>query len=186
MSFIVIAYHTDDVRYTTYATALLETIKKFNLDHDVVTIPSFGNWLKGTNYKSAFIDSMQQKYPDKDLLYVDADSGFLRAPVLFDEPYPHDVGLFLRSQKELHAATIYLKASANARVLVQRWKLLQEENPRATDQCLLQKLVNIYGKAGLVDIGQLPHAYCCKFDDTCAEPVVITQYQASRKASSRV
>lgn len=181
---IVIAFHTDDDRYNSYAERLMASIVHFRLQHDILTIPSFGNWLRGTNYKSKFIDDMQQKYPDDDLLYVDADSAFKQAPTLFDKPYPHDVGLFLRTPHELHAATIFLRANSNARMLVRRWRELQDEHPGKTDQCLLQKVVNLYGK-GIVDIGQLPHAYCCKFDDQCAEPVVIEQYQASRKATSR-
>lgn len=184
MSYIVIAFHTDDDRYNGYAANLRDSVEKLGLPYDIKQIPSFGNWLKGTNHKSTFISEMQDKYPENDLLYVDADSAIKRRPVLFDKPYPHDVGLFLRGTAELHAATIYLRAVPNARMLVKCWKALQVEKPGSTDQCLLQKVVNLYGK-GVIDVGQLPHAYCCKFDAKCDEPVVIEQYQASRKASSR-
>ncbi len=184
MSYIVIAYHTDDERYNGYAETLLASLRRFDLPYDVVTVPPLGSWLKGTNHKSSFIAQMQKRYPERDLLYVDADSAFKARPVLFDEPYPHDIGVFLRPGRELHAATIYLRANENTRMLVQRWNTLQVENPRSTDQCLLQKLVGVYSP-GIVNVGVLPHAYCCKFDESCVEPVVIEQYQASRKASSR-
>jgi hypothetical protein len=184
MSYVVIAFHTDDDRYNGYAANLRASVEALGLPYDIKQIPALGSWLKGTNYKSTFVAEMQEKYPENDLLYVDADSSFKRRPVLFDKPYPHDVGLFLRPGTELHAATIYLRSTPNARMLVKCWKALQDENPRSTDQSLLQKVVNLYGK-GIIDVGQLPHAYCCKFDVQCAEPVVIEQYQASRKASSR-
>ncbi len=180
---LVIAYHTDDDRYNGYAENLLTSIRKFDLDHEITRI-SARSWLQGTNYKPGFIGEMQEKHPTRDLLYVDVDSAFKLPPTLFDKPYPHDVGVFLRPGKEPHAATIFLRANERARMLVKCWVALLAEKPNSTDQAALLKVINTYGK-GIIDVGALPHAYCCKFDDKCLEPVVIEQYQASRKASSR-
>lgn len=190
MSYIVVAYHTTDARYQAHADRLRKSLDDHGIPHNIRSIDSFtkygsgpGAWLQGTNYKSRFISEMMAWYHDRDIVYVDADSAFLRPPTLFDA-YPHDIGLFQRPGRELHAATIFLRTrSAGAQMLIGEWLRIQTANPRSVDQAILTKLVKEHAPA--LDIGQLPHGYCVKFDDTCEGDRVIEQYQASRKVSDR-
>lgn len=181
--FTVIAYHTTDDYYTKQADRLLASLCRFNLPYTVEKIEPSA-WKEAVNTKPTFIARMMELYPDRDLLYVDADAEFRQHPTLFDAPYPFDVGIFDRPLPDHpHAATLYFTPTDEARWFVRRWEELQQEAPQWMDQRNLRRALDEM-RPDSVSVGQLPHAYCCKVEKADASTVIV-QHQASRGVAKR-
>ncbi len=186
MKYIVVAYHTTDPMYSEHAVRLLTSMQAHALPYRVASLPPFKNWTEAIAYKPVFIETMLHQHPDKDILYVDADAAFKSWPTLFED-YPHDIGVFLRPDRELQSATIYVKNNPKGQFIVNRWVEEQYKRPKTWDQKTLQSVIDVYRDN--ISLGALPRSYCCKFDEPLKPeegPLVIEQYQASRKVVKRL
>ena len=84
MSFIVVAFFTDNAIYNKHAHELLASLKEFKIPFDMKQIENQGSWQKNTQYKPTFIKEMLVKYPEHSIVYTDIDSVFKSYPILFE------------------------------------------------------------------------------------------------------
>lgn len=188
MNFIVCAYYTKNTIYEEKAQTLKQSLVKYNIPFYLEGIDNLGDWSKNTNYKPTFLKEMLDKFPNKDIVYVDVDAEFFSFPELFNVLSLYEnvnVGLYLldrsqvykRGQKgfEVLSGTIFLKNNnSKVKQIVSNWILECKNNPRQWDQKSLEKVLN-------GDFYKLPAEYCCIFDrmDFVKNPVIL-HYQASR------
>jgi len=131
MSYIVVAYYTDDQIYRAHAQRLLCSCTGLGIPADVVCVDSLGNWDRNTHYKPTFIRRMMDKYSDKNIVYTDADSEFLRYPQLFDTLDCNvgacviDHSLYRQGRRnrplEMTTGTMFFNNSAASKAVVDRW-----------------------------------------------------------------
>ncbi len=181
LPYIIAAFYTMDPIYTEQIENLRKSLEHLNLPYRITSYPPFKSWQSAVSFKPVFIKEMIESTA-LDILYLDADARVNEHPALFDA-YPHDIGVRLRPGKELFGATIYFKNNTKARRILDMWAETQTKFQGKSDQAVLQTILE--REAGLVDVGGLPEAYCCKFDEATTEKKVIEQFQASRKIVNR-
>ena len=128
---------------------------------------------------------MLNKFPDKNIIWIDCDAELKRYPALFDEldcdvaAHEFRRGLYQPRHKdtppELLSGTLFLRNNEKVREIVKKWIQECSENPRVWDQKSLAKV--LHG-----EYTRLPAAYCCidKIMRKVQNPVIL-HYQASRR-----
>jgi len=77
---MVVSFHTSDIAYTTEAARLKKSIDQWDrLPYTIETIPP-GYWKDVCRQKPSIIRSFCRQFPDRPLLFVDADARFTRDP----------------------------------------------------------------------------------------------------------
>ena len=88
---IVINHYTIDTGYEKEVENLIASLEKFKLRYDIEAIESLGEqngvqaWRRNSNSCSQLVQKMLNRYPEDDILRVDADAVFQRYPDLFLE-----------------------------------------------------------------------------------------------------
>jgi len=161
-------------------------------------------WVANCAMCPGFIQEMMREFPDKYILYLDADAEMLRRPSLFlDAPFHYDMAApFINNRhigRELVSNTLFFNRTDMAREVVNVWTELQEirveqmlndelDRPyrEAWDQRVLQDVIE--NMAGL-SVFELPWEYA-KIDrlngrelmeGVSPRRIVIAQHQASRR-----
>jgi hypothetical protein len=80
---IIVSYHTPDPLYTNAAKKLENSINQFDLEYDIGCLPSLGNWYLNACQKQIYILNMMNKYPNRNIGWIDADSILVN--------YPHEL-----------------------------------------------------------------------------------------------
>jgi len=184
---IVCAYYTNDSIYSKHVKKLEESLRKWNLPHDIQSIESLNDWHKGMQYKPYFLRDMLRKHPTHSIVYVDVDSIFCRYPSLFDtlhskmsEPiavHYLDHSKYRRKHlgPELLSGTIFLRNMEETSIIIREWIFELSKNPKLWDQRGLATVLKNHPHY------KLPEEYCVIFDymSTVKNPV-IKHFQASR------
>ena len=182
---MIVSYYTKGTGYEEQVEQLKDTLRRFNLENDVVGIPDKGNWHKNTYYKAQFILKMMKKYPNRAIVFIDADAKIRANPVLFNT-LDCDFACHFRQGKELLSGTLYFGNTKGARHLVNKWV---EENrlcPKThMPQRNLRTVFNRHKKE--ISWKPLPVQYCMIFDSHARNKVrpVIEHFQLSRKYKTR-
>ncbi len=191
---IVVSFYTLGTGYKEEADRLLKELHLFGFEHDIQGIQSFGSWQKNTQYKAKFIAGMLEKYPRRNILWLDVDSSVCQYPDLFDNA-DFELGVHKidwakyshgrRKDKQLANAVIYLKNVDNVRRFVYAWIKLNEKQP---DRIEMQTMAEILSKwEGKLKFRNIPASYCQIYDLMMAEGYpVIEQRQASRQYRNKV
>lgn len=181
--YIVVSYYTVETIYAEIKDRLEKSLVKFNIPYHIESVRNLGTWIKNVNYKPTFILNMMKKYPDRDIVYVDADAEFMSYPKLFDDYQANfAVHEFIRTGythnpkgKEVLSGTIFIKNSEQNSLIIHNWQKECKLKPQVCDQKSLEKILN-----GRFD--RLPLEYCKIFDRhsaICPNPVIV-HWQASR------
>lgn len=191
---IVVSFYTLETGYVEEANRLIKELHLFGLEHDIQGISSFGSWQKNTQYKAKFIAGMMEKYPKRNILWLDVDSSIHQYPDVFDNA-DFDLGVHKidwqkythgrRKDKQLANAVIYLKNIDKVRRFVHAWVRLNEEQP---DRIEMQTMADILSKwESQLKFHNIPASYCQIYDLMFAEGrPVIEQRQASRMYRDKV
>lgn len=180
---VYIAFYTIDTPYEEESKRLENSLKKFNLQYDFLGVPNLGSWQKNTQYKAIFIRDMLRKYPNRSIVYLDADAVVQQYPQLFDELDCDFAAHYYNNKKrnfmELLGGTLYFGPSEKAKALVDVWIIVNNEFPDQWDQKNLDIAVHRMSNLKLVE---LPPTYCLIFDLMKDQgPAVIEHFQASRR-----
>lgn len=70
---IVVAYYTLDTSYESEAAVLRSSLERVGMKHEIVGIPSMGDWYANTSYKAAFLLDQRTKKRGP-ILYLDVDA----------------------------------------------------------------------------------------------------------------
>ncbi len=180
--FIVCAYYTVDTMYEQLVVRLKNSLEKFNIPNHIQPITNLGDWHLNTSYKPTFLLEMLNKFPGRDIIYIDADAEFMAYPKLFEHlgckigVHYFDRSYHGRRQTgfEVLSGTIFLKNCDQVKEMVHKWEKECTRRPYTWDQKSLEKVLS-------GNFLNLPEEYCTIFDTMkhVKEPVVV-HYQASR------
>lgn len=169
--------------YAEQVAQLVETLEKFHLEYVVVARDSTGNWERNCNLKPGGVSEIINKYPDRSIVWADADSRVCRYPeLLMNMPDDVDIAYHLHRGHELISSLLYFGATPKAKEIVKRWIEKAKQYPTQWDQKLLWKVLVEMGDA--ITTVELPQSYACIFDrhNLKEEEIVIKQLQYSRKS----
>ena len=188
---IICAYYTKNTTYENHSKNFVESLKEFNLPHDVTAIDNRGDWYANMQYKPVFLKQMLEKHHSNSVVYVDIDAIFCRYPNYFDkldQDQEQDVNVavhILNHSKyrrknqppELLSGTIFLKNTVKTKQIVNEWIQECKKDSKMWDQRALANVLKKY-KYHL-----LPEEYVVIFDymSSIKNPV-IKHFQASRES----
>jgi len=182
---IITSYYTEGTEYESQVKQLKITLRRFNLENDVVGIPDQGSWHKNTYYKSKFILQMMKKYPKRAIIFVDADAKIRRNPVLFNN-FDCDFACHFYHEKELLSGTLYFGNTKGARYLINKW--IEEDKLYPKTHMPQKNLRTVFEKhKNEINWKALPVEYCMIFDSNIRRRInpVIEHFQLSRKYKVR-
>lgn len=133
--YIVVGYYTINTPYEKEKDKLVESCKLYKIPYDIVGVPNLGTWQANTRFKAQFILDCLDKYPDKNLLYVDCDAVFNRAVPEFND-YTCDIAVryqdFVWRKGECLSGTFFMANNDKTRKLCNLWKKLNDAESRDT------------------------------------------------------
>ena len=182
---IIISYYSKGGGYEQQVEYLKDTLRRFNLDNDIVGIEDRGNWHKNVFYKPHFISKMMLKYPGRSIVFVDADAKIRNNPVLFND-LEEDFAVYFHHNNELLSGTLYLGNTEGSRFLVDEWIKEDEKNPKThmPQKNLRAVFDRIKGK---ISWKELPVEYCMIYDSRVRHKInpVVEHFQLSRQHKGR-
>ena len=113
-NYIIISGYTIDTPYEVETRELKKTLKKFDLPYHITGIPTKSSWRENCRAMNYIILEAFDKYPGKDIVWLDADARVRKPLTLFDD-YRYDIGMYLpvwppgSGQKECRTGTIYFR-----------------------------------------------------------------------------
>ena len=179
---IIVSYYTKKTGYEIQVNQLKTTLKRFNLENDVVGIPDRGSWHKNTYYKAQFIQRMMKKHCGRSILYVDADAKMRMNPVLFNDFGCDFACYFHAARKELLSGTLYFGNTKDARFLVDKW--IEEDKLQPNTGMPQKNLRAVFDRhKNKIKWKALPVEYCMIYDSRSRYNVnpVIEHFQLSRR-----
>lgn len=191
---LVISFYTKNTQYELEVQNLIASCEKWNLEHFIEGIDSFGKWELNCAYKPFFIFNTLKRL-QRPLLWVDADGVFVRHPEVIDafnsdfatrinEELPQD------HHSKVISSTIFLNYSEKTLQLLRQWmenckKTLTDEERKEEfwDQIALRDA--LFDNSFNAVIKPLPISYAKIFDHpldlSSAPEAVLEHYQASRR-----
>jgi hypothetical protein len=192
---IVISFYTSGTGYAQEIKKLETSLIKFKLPYKIYAYPPLGTWRKNLTYKSECILRAFDEFPDKDIVFIDADGIVRKHPALFDElSQKHDCDMachFFRysfSTEELLSGTLWFQNNDTGRALVKRWDEIGRAKPAVRHQMCLKLATGEPLLGRPVKVYHLPIEYTCIFDVPArrGKEAVIEHYQASRRLRRQV
>ena len=182
---LVVSHYTFNTNYEKIIENLKASLENLGLDYYIEGINTLGSWRENSNYCAQLVSDCLYKFPDRDILRVDADAIFRVLPSLFvDEHFDADIAAcvydFSYRQNELLGGTIFFRNSSDVREFVKEWAMVSCAVRKAErNGDLLQELLSRY--EGSINFTALPPSYCKIFDrmEDAGDPV-IEHFQASR------
>lgn len=179
--FVVCAFFTDN--YADQVASLAASVESFGLAFYKKRYDSRGFWEANTRIKPEFLLHCLDKFPDKDVLYLDADSVMKKFPDLLVN-FNGDIGVYASDTRQgfTHSyltGTLFLTNNDCVRRFLHRW--IESQGAKATDvdQDGFQKAVQWSTDVRVVS---LPASYTKIFDRSdMGGEAVIEHYQASRR-----
>lgn len=179
---VIVSFYTKKTGYEIQVEELKTTLKRFNLENDVVGIPDRGSWHKNTYYKPLFIQRMMRKYPNRSIVYVDADAKMRMNPVLFND-FNYDFACYFHAQrKELLSGTLYFGNTRKARALVNKW--IEEDKSHPETNMPQKNLRAVFDREkNKINWKALPVEYCMIYDSRSRYNVnpIVEHFQLSRR-----
>lgn len=194
MRYIVISFFTENTPYVEEAAKLEASLQRFSVPYKIYPRANRGNWIENTQYKSSVLLAALREFPDRAVVWIDADAILLKPPEWFDRAAAQrfDISFFrLRSDwnpNELLSGTMFLHNTAVTNALVEAWDRLNQ-TVKTWDQKTLQMLVDGDFRDKLV-VEPLPLEYI-KIDRMdrvqpgMGDPVVFHN-QASRRLKNKL
>lgn len=185
---IYTAFFTRATIYEQEAARLRRSLDRLGLPHDFTAIADRGSWEANTHFTAIHLQAMQAKYPDRPIVYLDADAVVWQTPAIFDdlaELGTHDIAVHYRRGVELLNGTLWLAPTLTARIVVDRYAAACAARPAFRDeQRFLAQAIN---ETPGVRVLRLPPEYCwihdLMADDIGDKDPVVEHLQASRAVS---
>ncbi len=179
--YVVCAFYTPN--YTEQVNRLKASLELLGINHHLRCLPRRATWEATTRLKPLFVVDCLKRFPDLDVLYVDADAVLHQAPLFFDD-VTTDVALLFapvtRSGKRylsIAAGTLYIRNTAGGRRFAETWARQESKSsPLTLDEDMIYMA---FPELEGVTFTALPRAYSKIFDADGPVPV-IEHFQASR------
>jgi len=192
--FVVISFYTTGTSYSREIKGLEESLERFKLARHVFACEPTGTWRGNLNHKSESILKAFAMFPDKDIVFLDADAVVRQRPVLFEQlsarrDYDLSAHFFKYDARsgdsdELLSGTLWIQNGEAGRGLVKRWHEIGLARPDVRHQMCLKAAIEDLEKEGKrIRVYRHPFAYTCIYDYHAAKGVVpvIEHFQASRR-----
>ena len=180
-NFLVCCFYTDS--YSSHALSLKKSLDDFNLNYYFKEVKDLGYWEANTRIKPHFILECLQKFPNQNILYLDADA-LVKKPLDYFNHITADVAFYKTKDMpgmshDYLASTMFFSNTSNTVDLVKQWIAEQVDNKRTqVDQDSLDVAMNKLGHTLTVE--PLDPGYIKIFDKDYNGTIYIEQYQASR------
>ena len=179
--FIVCCFYTES--YHEHAMRLKSSLDKFNLSYYFSQVEDAGYWEANTRLKPHFILECLNKFPEKDILYLDADA-IVKQPIDYFNNVTADVAFYKTKgmpgmSHDYLASTMFFKNTEPTKALVQQWitEQVDGKNTQVDQDSLDQAMIKFEDK---ISMEPLPAGYIKIFDKDYEGEIYIEQYQASR------
>lgn len=195
----VVSFYTTGTGYEQEILKLEASLIKFNLPYKFFAYKPTGTWRGNLNYKSETILKAFDLFPDKDIVFLDADAIVRKHPILFDElsgKHKYDLAAhYFRykpqsgDQDELLSGTLWIQNGSMGKKLIQRWHEIGLNHPEIRHQkCLKLAIQQLQAEGEDIKVYRSPFEYTCIFDYPARQgkEVVIEHFQASRKLRHQV
>ena len=152
-SWIVVCFFTKNTPYEDVANKyLIKSLEKLGIFHVVYEVLNNGDWLENIAYKPEIILKAMNKFPDKDIVYLDADSIVCKYPDLFDKISPEiDIAYHLldwdtwycnnTGHKEVFNSTIFLRNNEQTKEFVGKWMAETIDSPKTGEHLVFDELI---------------------------------------------
>lgn len=186
-NYIVCAYYTPN--YAAHASALKRSLEVLQINHYLKHYESRGSkkrdWHANTRIKPTFIAHCLDKFPEKHILYVDADAIVKQQLSLLDD-IETDLAVCvkpIKTQLRIAVGTVFVRNSPGGRQLVKEWIGAESDcGPLDSDSNMLHIAV---GRSEGVSLTILPPTYRTVEINAANEPVIlhlsVTQHARQRK-----
>ncbi|TXD97908.1 hypothetical protein ES754_02835 [Psychrobacter frigidicola] len=180
-SFIVCCFYTDS--YYDHALSLKQSLDEFSLNYYFKQVSDAGYWEANTRIKPHFILECLQQFPDKNILYLDADA-LVKKPLDYFNNITADVAFYKTKglpgmSHDYLASTMFFNNTDNTINLVKQWIAEQVDGKRTqVDQDSLDTAMDKLKNTLTVE--PLNPGYIKIFDKDYEGEVYIEQLQASR------
>ena len=180
-NFIVCCFYTDS--YRSHALNLKQSLDEFNLNYYFKEVEDAGYWEANTRIKPHFILECLKKFPNKNVLYLDADA-IVKKPLDYFNRITADVAFYKTKgipgmSHDYLASTMFFSNTDNTIALVEQWIAEQVDGKQTqVDQDSLDAAMDKLGNTLTVEA--LNPGYIKIFDKDYDGEVYIEQYQASR------
>lgn len=180
-SYVVCAFYTPN--YLPQLLSLKRSLEAHGINHFFKRYERLPTWEQNTRLKPVFVDYCLGHFPNKDILYLDADA-VVRKPLDFFSNVSADVSLLFHPKKlgsthflRISAGTVFIRNTEGGRRFAQLWKGAESRCSRLTldEDMVYMAFEDLAG----VSIAVLPPSYYKIFDKPGEEPV-IEHFQASR------
>jgi len=179
--YVVCAFYTDN--YLPRALALKASLDAHRINYYLERYEHQGSWEATTRMKPLFIARCLARFPNLDIVYVDADA-IIRQPLTFIDQITSDVGLWLHPRQKqgrwylrITASVVYVRNNDAGRHFAKCWANPKAATGRLTvDEDMLQ---SAFGEFEGLSITVLPASYVKIFDEN-KRIAVIEHFQASR------
>lgn len=155
---LYVSFYTIGNGYEAEAAELVRSLVAHRLPHCVRGVRLHGStWRSATQYKAEFLRDMQNKYPDRPLVWLDADARVRARPRLFDYLDCHFAAHWYR-HAEMLSGTLYFAPGETARKLVEQWiaRNLEKPDGRCAEQ---RNLARVAARTRGLRVLNLPAEY---------------------------
>lgn len=179
--YVVCGFYTPN--YLGQVTSMKRSLEAHGINHFLKRYERLETWEATTRLKPVFLDYCLKKFPDRDILYLDADA-VVRKPLTFFDDVKSDICMlfhptvvrgkhFLR----ISAGTVYCRNTEGGRRFAQLWMAQEDKCGKLNvdEDMIYMAFAEMQG----ISITVLPREYYKIFDDPGLDPV-IEHFQASR------
>ena len=180
-SYVICCFFTDS--YHDHAMSLKRSLEAFDISYFFKQVEDAGYWEANTRIKPHFVLECLQKFPDKNIVYLDADA-VVKKPLDYFNHIDADIAIYKTKgmagmSHDYLASTMFFNNTANTHKLVEQWIAEQVDGKRTqVDQDSLDAAMTKLD--GLLTIEPLNPGYIKIFDKEYEGEVFIEQLQASR------
>jgi hypothetical protein len=179
--YVACAFYTSS--YLPQVLSLKASLEAHGINHFLKRYDRLATWEETTRLKPVFIDHCLERFPDRDVLYLDADA-VVRKPLTFFDDVSADVSMLFHPHRKgsmhylrISAGTVLVRNTPGGRRFAALWKGAEKSCTRLSldEDMIYMAFADLAG----VSIAVLPPAYYKIFDRPGVEPV-IEHFQASR------
>jgi hypothetical protein len=180
-SYVACAFYTPN--YLPVVLSLKASLDKFGINYFLKCVERKTTWEATTRLKPVFVAECLRRFPDRDILYLDADA-VVRQPLDFIATIKSDVGMLFHPNKyagrlvlRISAGTVFVRNTPGGRKFADAWKAQEAKAGVATvdEDMIYQAWPELEG----VSITVMPLPYYKVFDSP-GGGAVIEHFQASR------
>jgi hypothetical protein len=179
--YVACAFYTSN--YLPQVLSLKASLEAHGVNHYFKLYERAATWEATTRLKAAFVEHCLKKFPNKDILYVDADAVMRQLPTFLDTVNT-DLALLFHPKKSkrspsmrISLGTFFIRNTPGGHRFAELWASQEANSAYLT--CDDDMIINVFDELVGVSMTVLPQTYYKIFDKPGENPV-FEHFQASR------